>query len=119
MDSLIEAKLTVDLTEIDFIVPALFIEFVEKRPLLSNQEHYQKYTVKTIYQFSTIEAAEELIPFDKEYGYGEKLDTARAYAISKRHEGYIFLRWPRLGVVELETIRPWKLLLSFLLSKDF
>jgi hypothetical protein len=34
MDSLIEAKLTIDLTEIDFLVPALFIQFVEKRPLL-------------------------------------------------------------------------------------
>jgi hypothetical protein len=29
------------------------------------------------------------------------------------------MRWKKVGVVEIETIRPWKLFLSYLLCRDF
>jgi hypothetical protein len=64
MDSVIEARLTINSVEINFLVPAMFIEFTQKQPL-QKTAHIERYSVKTIYQFSTIDAAEELIPFEK------------------------------------------------------
>lgn len=110
--------MTYNSKEINFLVPAMFIEFVDSRPPPEKPDRYEKYKVKTIYQFSTIETAGELLPMETHYGNGVGCNTGRIYGVSKHHSGYIWLHWHGVGTVEVETIHPWKLFLSYLLCKD-
>lgn len=80
------------------------------------RENYEKSTVTPFFQFSSVYSAMEIIPFEK--GYEEMVEVATIFGRSKYHEGYLTLRWKRQGEVEIDTIKPWKLLFSYLLRKD-
>jgi hypothetical protein len=94
-----------------FLLPAMFIEFVERRP--KRMEEYSKVRVNPIHQVSTLALAEELLPLERVHD-GE---MGRVYAISKRHSGYVYFRWMH-GVLEVETIPQWRLFMTYLLLKD-
>ncbi len=40
------------------------------------------------------------------------------YAVSRNNEGYIYLRWEG-GRLEIETIAAWRLLLGYLMMREY
>lgn len=116
LDSLIEAKLTINGNEVLFLLPAMFLELLEKRPLFQKTSEYAIQKVTPIAQFSSLHSTGEYIPLEKLYG--EHYESGRVYAISKNHEGYIYFRWEG-GQIEIETIPAWRLFLSYLMLKEY
>lgn len=117
-DSMIEVKLKILHTThkvIKFLLPAMFIEFTSQRPQRSGGS-YEKHFVTPYHQFSNVYLAMEVLPFHKQIEEG--MEIAYIFARSKNHEGYITLRYKNRGQVEIETIKPWKLFISFLLSSE-
>lgn len=67
-DSMIEVKLNIQTSvlnfkEIKFLLPAMFIEFSNRKSGFYAKELYEKNTIVPIYQFSSIYLAQEIIPF--------------------------------------------------------
>jgi len=59
----------------------------------------------------------EIIPLEKDLE--QRMDVGTAYARSKYHEGAICMRWKGRNEVEIESIKPWVLFLSYLMLKDY
>ena len=95
----------------------MFIEFTNQRPEKYHRELYEKNFIGPYHQFSNIYLAQEIIPFEK--SYEENVPTGKIFARSKYHEGYIILRYKSKGEIEIETIAPWKLFVSYLLSREY
>lgn len=113
LDSVIEVQLAVGAKTLSFLLPAMFLEFTERRP--PGKRGGERVRVNPIHQVSTLALAEEILPLERVHeGEGEE---GRVYAISKYHEGYVYFRWLH-GVLEVETIPPWRLFIAYLLLKD-
>jgi hypothetical protein len=112
LDSIIEVQMAVGGKTLHFLLPALFLEFVERRPAKVS-EGYQRTRVNPIHQASSLALAEEILPLERVHD-GE---VGRIFAISKYHSGYIYFRWIH-GVLDVETIPPWRLFITYLLLKD-
>jgi hypothetical protein len=65
---LIEVKISIDSNELAFLLPVMFIEFLEKRPTLDKSAKYSKQQVNPIHQFADFSSASELLPLEKIYG---------------------------------------------------
>lgn len=117
-DSLIEVRLRVLHTThkvVKFLLPAMFLEFSSSTPQKGGGG-YEKYNVAPYHQFSNVYLAMEVLPFHKQLEEG--MEIAYIFARSRHHEGYITLRYKTRGEVEIETIKPWKLFVSYLLSSE-
>jgi hypothetical protein len=80
-DSIIEAKLTIFNKTINFLVPAIFVEYTNTRPEMHFRDQYEKNVVRPIFQFSSIHTATEVIPLEKEYE--DLVEKGTVYARSK------------------------------------
>ena len=95
----------------------MFIEFSNQQPHVYHNERYEKNFISPYHQFSSVYLAMDVIPFFKDYEGG--VEVAKVFARSKYYEGYIMLRYKTRGEIEVETIAPWKLFISYLLSKEY
>jgi hypothetical protein len=112
----VKVKLLHTDNEVKFLLPAMFIEFETQKPAKQHTSAYGTRQIFPYHQFSNSYLAMEILPFERYFEDG--CEVAAIFARSRKHEGYIYLRYKHVGEVELETIKPWRLFMSYLLSKD-
>jgi hypothetical protein len=60
--------MTINASEVIFLLPAMFLEFIEKRPIYQKTKDYALQKVTPISQFASLHSTEEYIPLEKLYG---------------------------------------------------